>query len=324
MKKKQQSRENRNKPENRTESLGSSYGIEPPKHYRESEGVFVKGSASIDLEPPKRRTKEKPDEINMTPAEIRQRQNKKRQMSKLKRKVIIYSALSFIIVALFVVLSLTVLFKINNITVKGNEVYNKKEILAVLPIQKEDNLILIDSDGAAKKIKENLPYIYEVDIKRKLPSTVVVTVKETPRIYYIKNADKKTYTFVDDDFKVLEKSAASAPEGAIEIKKSEIENAVVGQELVLKNKKTEENVRLLADAVNRLNLDKITAIYSKDINNNYMTYDGRLTYKLGSTENLDNKIYSALNATEKLNETNPNAKGTITATGDKQIYFTAE
>jgi hypothetical protein len=53
-----------------------------------------------------------------------------------------------------------------------------------------------------------------------------------------------------------------------------------------------------------------------------MVYDGRITYKFGTTENLENKIYSALTATEKLNESNPNAKGEMTVTDVKQIYFT--
>ncbi len=323
MKKNQKSKQNQKT--NASERTGNSYGLEPPKLYRKNyEHSFAKGEANIDLEPPKRRNTPRQDDESLTPAQRRKLQNKKRKMSKLKRKIILYTALSLVIIAIFVVLSLTVLFKINTITIKGNEVYDKKQILAVLPIQKEDNLILIDKEGAANKVKENLPYIYEVEINRKLPSTVVVTVKETPRVYYIKNADKKTYTFLDDNFKVLENKAGSAFEGAIEIKNAEIESAVIGQEVVLKNKKTEENIKLLANEVNKLNLEKITAIYSKDINNNYMVYDSRLTFKLGNIDNLDNKIYSALSAVEKLNETNPNAKGTITATGDKQIYFTAE
>ena len=251
------------------------------------------------------------------------RKRNERKISKIKRKIIFYGALSLSIIAIVVALSLTVLFKINTISIKGNEVYSQKEISAVLPIEKEANLFLIDKDRAEEKVIENLPYIYSVDIKRKLPSTVVVTITETPQVYCISNADK-SYTYLDDTFKVLEEHGLSKPEGAIEIKNAKLKSGIKGQRAQFADKKLAKNIRGLTDLVKKTSVEKVSAIYSKDINNNYIEYDSRITIKLGTLDNAEKKLYAALAATEKLNETNPQAKGEITATDDKQVYFTAK
>ncbi|MBR6391650.1 MAG: hypothetical protein IKS12_00030, partial [Eubacterium sp.] len=65
----------------------------------------------------------------------------------------------------------------------------------------------------------------------------------------------------------------------------------------------------------------VSAVYSSDINNNFIVYDSRITIKLGTLDNLENKIYSALTAIEKLNESNPQAEGVLTVTDNKQVYF---
>ena len=74
--------------------------------------------------------------------------------------------------------------------------------------------------------------------------------------------------------------------------------------------------------VNDLKLKKITAIYSESLVSNYIVYDNRITIKLGETNGIKDKIFTALTAIEKLNDSNPDAEGTLTATNDKQIYFT--
>ncbi len=309
-----------------------NFGLEPPKIYRSSERSpsFSDDSEFGDLPSFSRREEERRErrpreaqgrssERRRAPAERKKKNTRK--MSKLRRNIIFYSALTIAITAIVVVLSLTVLFKIHTVNVTGNVVYSAKEVLTVLPIQQEENLFLINKEKAAEKLEENLPYIYSVEIKRKLPSTVVVRITETPQVYYVVNEDK-SYAYLDDNFKVLEPHGSAIPEGSIEIKKAKLKLSVVGKTAEFTNGKITDNLKKLAKSVDALALDKITAIYSEDINNNYIIYDKRITFKLGTTDNLEKKIYSALTATEKLNETNPNAKGEMTATDDKQIYFT--
>lgn len=298
-----------------------SFGLEPPKIYRNNSGGSLDSFNRPSKRNGERREVRRPEP--RTPQERVSKQNADRKKSKLKRKIIFYFAVALSIAALVLVLSLTVLFKIHTITITGNQVYNQKEIITVLPISENENLFLTNTKSAEKKLEESLPYIYNAEIKRKLPSTVVVKITETPKVYCVNNGDK-TYTYLDDTFKVLETNGAKMPTGGIEIKKAKLTSKILGQKAEFENKKIKENLQTLASAVSKLNIDKITAIYSDDINNNYIEYDKRIKIKLGTLDNLDKKIYAAMSAIDKLNGSNPNAKGTITATNDKQIYFTTK
>ncbi len=311
-----------------------SFGLEPPKIYKSGREEYDYSQTDPDFLNLRSFSNERRDsrsgaqrqrerEGSSRKGERAPKKTNTRKKSKLRRKIIFYGALGVSLAALVVVLSLTVLFKIHNITVTGNEVYSQKEIMAVLPVEKEENLFLVDKKGAAQKVKENLPYVYEVKIKRKLPSTIAVTITETPQVYCVLNGDK-SYTYLDDTFKVLEDHGGSVPEGAIVINDVKLKTAIKGQKAAFAGKKTAKNLKKLTDVIKKMELTDITAISTKDVNNNYLVYQGRLTFKLGNLDNLERKIYAALTATEKLNESNPEAKGTMTASNDKQIYFTAE
>ncbi len=295
-------------------SLGS-FGLEPPKRYRTEQQVSQKPEKRVI------KRKAKPElKHNKTLDEIRVIENRRRKMAKVRRKILFYAGLVIAIIGVIVVLSLTVLFKIDNIVIKGNSIYKTKEITAVLPIENGSNLFLCDTDKASAKLEENLPYIYNAEINRKIPSTVVVNITETPVVYSVKNKDK-TFTLLDGRFKVLEVSSKKN-KNTVAINRATLKSAVAGQIAEFSEEKIKDNLLELTDAISRLKLDKVTAIYSSDINNNYIVYDSRITIKLGTLENLDNKIYSALTAIEKLNESNPQAEGVMTISNDKQVYFT--
>lgn len=284
-----------------------SFGIEPPKRYR---------SNQTDKKPVKKETK-KPS----TAGERKNKQTKKRKRSKLFYKIVSIICVVLAIVAIIVVLSLTVFFKIDTIKISAGEKYTAEQIEAVLPIQKDKNLFLIDKNGATQKLKETLPYVYDVNISRKLPSTVVVSVTETPQVYSVVNADE-TYTLLDDTFKVLETEVAELPTGTISIPELEITVPAVGEIAVIEDEQKLNNIKAMLGIIDSLSLAEITSVYSVDVNNNYMVYDNRIIFKLGTVDDLENKVYSALTATEKLNSSDPNAEGTMTATNAKQIYFT--
>ena len=322
MKKKEVKKNNKrlDPPERRTTSnFGDSdlgnWGLEPPKIYKNNQKT--NNTSSVQKNNQRKRS------VNSKKTIQQQRldENKRRKQKKITRKIILYCSLAIAVAAVIVFLSLTVFFKIQTISISGNEIYSKKEISAVLPIEKEKNLFLADTKSAEAKLEENLPYIYEADIERKFPSTIRVDILETPQIYALKNEDK-TYTLLDDNFKVLEVNAKKKPKKSITIKKAKLKTAVSGQKAQFADKKAEENLSKLIKAVKDMKLDKISALYSVDINNNYIVYDGRITIKLGEADKLENKINSALAAIEKIEEQNPQAEGELTVGSGKQIYFT--
>lgn len=299
-----------------------SMDLEPPKVYRpEQQSVIDRrneprrrkdnGKKKKQSKP---RTKNKTKMAN-TPA------TKQEQQKKLVRKILSIAVTVIIAIIVVAVLCLTVFFKIDTINISGNSKYTKEQITSSLTITKDKNLFLVDRDNAAAKLKEALPYIHDVEISRKLPSTLNVKITETKVPYAIKNSDK-TYTLLDSDLKVLEANVANAPEGSIIIKKAALSSALVGKQAVFTDKKVQECDAKLISIVNSMSLDKITELYSTGVGNNYIVYDGRITIKLGKLDGAEDKLYAALTALDKLNTTSPNAHGEINAFSDKQIYFT--
>lgn len=292
-------------------------GLEPPKIYRESR----QQSDLYDKTNRGQRTKRssKNSRQNLTRAEKRQKDNKKRKKRNTFRKVMIWLAVIISFVAVGTVLSLTVFFHIDTINISGNKIYDKDEILAQCTIDKGENLFLSDTDTAKQMLEQNLPYIYNAEITRELPYTIEIKITEATPAYSIKNKDK-TFILLDDNFKVLENKAKKAK--GISISKADIENAVPGRTIAFKNKDIGKCLTQLSQVVKENKFDEITSIYSNNISDNYVVYDKRIEFRLGTCDELENKIYQGLTACEKLNQSNPNAKGVMTITGGKSLYFT--
>lgn len=292
-------------------SLGS-FGLEPPKHYRDEIS-----ERNIDgIRKSNNRTQKK--QVNAD----KKRSRKKRRLKKKFRVLLTVVGLIIGISIVVTILCLTVGFKIQTIEINPCEKYSSEQIAAVLPIQTDDNIFVIDKESVEQKLETNLPYIYNVSIKRKLPSTVIVSVEQPEFIYYVTNNDE-TYTYFDDNFKVLELNAEEKPQSAaIEIQKLAVIDSSEGYEANFTDSNSLESIKEMMQLVSKLKLTEITSMYSESTNDNYFVYENRITIKIGSMKDSEDKMYSALASIDKLNTTNPEAEGTLTSTGKKQIYFT--
>ncbi len=290
-------------------------GLEPPKIYRQSQQRLVESQSKKSQ--PKRQNKKD----NLTRSEKRERETKKRKKKNLFRKIIIWICVILAFLAVGTVLSLTVFFHINNVTVSGNSLYSKEEILSQCTIDKGENLFMSDTDKAKQTLEKNLPYIYTAEIKRKLPDTIEIKIKEAKPAYSV-NCEDKTYILLDDNFKVLELGAQKSQ--GIKISKAKIKSSIAGETVVFSNADVGDCLKQIAQTVKENNFTEITAIYSNNISDNYVVYDNRISFKLGNCDNLEKKIYQGLAACEQLDESSPNVSGTMTISGDKSIYFTEE
>ncbi len=84
------------------------------------------------------------------------------------------------LLALIVALTagVTVFFRVEQVVVSGNSRYTQEEIIEVAGIEKGQNLYGWNKFAIAQQLRQTLPYIGEVSIRRALPSTVVITVVE--------------------------------------------------------------------------------------------------------------------------------------------------
>lgn len=305
-----------------------SFGLEPPKHYRnEQPETFSRSSQNNTGKKStakKKHSSKAPQKLPETKEQKMKQHKKKRRLKKKFRILFSVIGLVLSLAVILAVLSFTVLFKIENIEISGSQTYTNEQISAALPIEKGSSLLMVNKSSVSDSLIKDLPYIYSVDIKQKLPSTVIVTVSEPSFIYYVKNNDN-TYTYFDNTFKVIKVNAEALPEkNAIEVQKLALNNAVEGSAAQLTDENVRNDLSALMAVIDSVYMTEATAVYSDSDSENYIVYENRITIKLGDTKDLENKLYTALAAIDKLNTSNPEATGLLTSTGGKQVYFTEQ
>ena len=263
------------------------------------------------------------ENAGITRTEIRKKQNKKRRMKNGMRNTLITLGVIAFVAVLSVVFSLTIFFNITTIKISGSGIYEPEEIAKACTIKTGDNLFMIDKERCAESIKSSYPYIDSVSIKRKLPATLEITVTDAKVFFAVADSDKK-YILLDNKLKVLEKGAAKKPKDAILIKDAKPKTANEGFTLEFNDETVSQCIAKLADEINTMQISGITAIGCKNKNNNYIVYDGRITFELGSSDGLEKKINRGLAICEELDSHNNSIKGKSNLTVDKQSYFTEE
>ena len=132
-------------------------------------------------------------------ARAREREKKEEAAAKRRRyymkhhklfNAVMYGAIFLVIIGVVILLSVTVFFKVGviSISIDDDVVYSREEIMAHLDIRVDESLFLADTESAAKKIEEELPYVGRCVIRRSLPSTITVEVSAAVPIGVIETA----------------------------------------------------------------------------------------------------------------------------------------
>lgn len=233
---------------------------------------------------------------------------KKRPVKKKKTKAIVLTSLLLITIAVLCVLSLTVFFRIDNIQVVGNTSYTDSEIIEVSDIVKGDNLIRVPTGKVKEALTTKLPFVSEVKIDRKFPSTVKITVKETEEVLMIDNG--KTKVSADLNGKVLKKYS-KAKEGLIGVTLSAECELKPGRNIVFKNDRESELFNNYLDLINS-DLYDINFINISDAFNSYIKIDDRIIVSFGSATYFEEKLAFLNSGYKKISE---NASGIFDLSG---------
>lgn len=223
------------------------------------------------------------------------RQPKSPYLRKLKRVVL--AALTIMaLVAICIVLSLTVFFKIDDISVEGKTRYNTDDIIASSLINKGDNLLLCNTSNGIEKIKNDYSFIEEVRIDKKLFNKIVITVKEAHPASIVESDGK--YIVLSKSGKIIE---------IADRKKYDVPT-VLGAKLsdvrLSSNVEySDENLKKYLDKIlNALSKYNIGDIRTVDISNtSYITLIKSNGFKvvIGNFENVDYKLRTAANILKK-------------------------
>ena len=72
----------------------------------------------------------------------------------------------------------TVFFRVESVVVTGNSRYTQEEVVAATGIELGDNLFHMNKYEIYDQVRQSLPYIEDVNIRRSLPNTILITVSE--------------------------------------------------------------------------------------------------------------------------------------------------
>lgn len=225
-----------------------------------------------------------------TEFEARRREiQRRRQQKKKKRRRVLFKRLCILLavaaVITLAVLSLTVFFPVQNITVEGTSPYSAEEIVKASGIVKGQNLFL--SGGTAERgITVTLPYISKVTVKRKFPSTIRLCVETaSPAVCYQTESE---FYLCDAAGKLLERKNEQ-PENVLLIIGSTVQEAEPGKTVSFEKEDAAELAERLCATLESQSVP-VNMLDVTDPLDISLRVDSRFSVRFGSSANLTEKV----------------------------------
>lgn len=264
--------------------------------------------------------------------------NRPPQRKKRKKYVLHYLLLFAFCIGLGLTVCFTLLFKVGSIQVKNNSYshYSDEEIISRSGIVKEESLLQISAGDTEKMLLDRFPYLESVKVKRRLPSTVIIDIKEETEIAAAYTDEG--YSVISATGKVLSTKLGKAPDDIPVLFGIEDETFRIGDYLYKlqkddggkKSKVIIEKVQKLQDFLKiaeSLNFGNLTYIDISDNGEIKALYDKRILINFGGEIDLDKKIMFVQKVLQdgiaenhkNSGYTNENFEGTIDITNRKQL-----
>lgn len=239
-----------------------------------------------------------------------------------RRMILFYLFTFFLVIAAAVILSLTVLFRIDTIQVENTSSYSQEEILEICGIDTGENLFLADVEGAQNRIDEKLPFSGRVSVSRKLPATLVVNIEE-PVLSAVFKQDGQ-YIILSDEEKIVEISD-TPPEGCPLITGMKLKEPKVGKQAQVEDEKVLNTYKQLTKTLEKCGLSNITEIRMEDIYQMTVVYEDRIRILLGTSNDLETKISAAKKIVEQELDESEKGELDVSLTRDlKKAYYNAD
>jgi len=215
----------------------------------------------------------------------------KRQLSKTS---ILFFVLGAVLISLMTIIGTSAFMRIKEIRVEGMLMYSPEIIVDSSGLFAGDNLLFINTANISQVIREELPFISEVKITRKLPDTVLIEVSESTAVASISFYGE--LIIIDSSGRVLARRTAedfSLPgvdtEKLIDIRGVEIDDAPLGS--ILKPEfGTELKLQYVQDILTVMEreglIDDVSYLDVSNIVNVYFGYLGIYRVILGGRTNL--------------------------------------
>lgn len=306
------SRRREPQPVNRTARQQNTRYPHGTQQYPHSEQPYPGQHTTARVRPPRR----------LTHSELRRRR---------RRRNLLMAFLGLLVVGIGVVLSLTVLFKVETFRIENMDestpantgIYTEDAILGALGVPVGENMFQFSAAQKEKSMVVSLPYLERVEIRRRLPSTLVIRVEPAVETWCAQS--DSGWLTLSDGLKIMA-IGETQPKGLPALLGLDIEAPVAGYYLKLATPNAtatpapaasgvsssqtsstastsssstgEENGHDPLEDVNRLLellwtyelKDDCTSIQFGEANELYFIYQNRAKVRLGTFNNLDYKL----------------------------------
>lgn len=217
---------------------------------------------------------------------VTKKQTKKSRIIKgIVKWTILFSAL----IASIIFFMMTPLFNILEVQVVNNEKISSETIISLSKITLGENIYKISSKAVKQNIKQN-PYVENVEVNRKLPNKIVISVKERKTTYMLEYAEG--YAYINNQGYILEISEEKLETPIIIGYKTPQEQIKAGNRLYSEDlEKLETVLKIMESASSNGVSDLITKINIENKQNYTLILESekKVAY-IGDASNLSNRM----------------------------------
>jgi hypothetical protein len=241
----------------------------------------------------------------------------------------------YFIVFIMTVLAILISFwfirfcRVNTISIHNNSAVSTEQILEAANIKSNKHIFAVNVKKIEAAVLETSPYIKSVQVKRNLPSEIVIEVEEHKAAYCVFILNR--YYLVSDNLLVLEQiseaemithSSALLTLPEINTDNTNKEIFGIGKKLVFVEQEDNDFVEEILKTISESTLSgSLTSLALHEEANITAIVNDRYMLRLGNKKELAKKIDMCVESMEYLQTNMPSVTGTLFAWSTKQVTF---
>ena len=212
----------------------------------------------------------------------------KRRKKRKKNYALYYIILFLFIVVAGVILSLTVFFNIEEISVEGTSRYSTEEIIEKSGLHTGDNLFRISTGDASTRIIDAFGYIDKVDIDRAFPNKLVISITEAQPVMSFESGG--VYTLVSDQGRILESGLPEPKENTFIVTGVTLEGYSVGDFISVSQSPEIETLNTISDICSEIGITGLTQVDFNSVVDIRLYLHDQIRVDIGSISDLEYKL----------------------------------
>ena len=245
-----------------SKSRKKSTKVKSQKNKQKSDIFNFDDEIVIGISDKKTRQKNKAEVKN----EIKNNNIKMKKKRKRKNPILFlikWTSVLLLLIGTIIFILTTPMFNIKNINISGIEHLTEEQVISLSELNKNENLFKNSKSKITSNIKQT-PYVESVTIKRKLPDTIDIQIKERKRSYMLKFVNG--YVYIDTQGYILEISEEKLELPIISGYKTEEEKISEGNRLITEDLENLNNVLKITNSLEEIDVAK-EIITNIDISN---------------------------------------------------------